>query len=804
MARHPDAELTAIVERAKQLEAEHPNAFGNLLTAIGTNDITRYFPQVKLRPTDPATRKILYAVQRKASGRVRLGLDLQGGMSFLVRLDTNRLSSIEAGVRERALDQTVEVLRRRVDQLGVAEPLIQKAGEDRIEIQLPGLSEARKEEAKDNIRRAAFLEFRMVHPDNDELLQQDIVPPGYVRMQEKPRMRRGQEVRATYLVRKEPERGLTGKYIVSARVGSQQVTGQPEIDFTFNSEGGELFRQITREYSPKGNKYYQLAIVLDGELYSAPQILGEIGKSGQITGVETWEEAISLANALQNPLEAPVTIISESSVDPSLGKDSIRSGITASVIGAIAVALFMLVYYLFAGAVANVALMLNIVILLGVMCFLETTLTLPGIAGVVLTIGMAVDANVLIFERIREELAAGKSIRGGLAAGYDKAFGTIFDTNLTTLIASVILIFMGTGQVKGFGVTLTIGVTVSMFTALVVTRLIFDWLLDTGRLKSLNMLQFVKGTKIDFLQFAKPAFAFSWTLIIVGCAYGIFVRGHNVFGVDFAGGDNMVLAFDESKSKVGVDRLREVVTPAAGGDSLIQYQTSMTPGAPERLRVTTPVEKGEAAFTALTNAFPEAGFSVIGREEVGAVVGREIQFAAVLSVTLALFGILVYVAFRYEFSFAVGTVVAVLHDVLMTLGWFFLSGRQLSAPMVAAILTIIGFSVNDTIVIFDRVREDLKLGVRGRLKDVMNTALNQTLSRTLITSGTVFLATMALFLFGGGVINDFAFTFLVGILTGTYSSIYIASALVLWWHKGERPRIGPSQVPSESAATARA
>jgi SecD/SecF fusion protein len=234
------------------------------------------------------------------------------------------------------------------------------------------------------------------------------------------------------------------------------------------------------------------------------------------------------------------------------------------------------------------------------------------------------------------------------------------------------------------------------------------------------------------------------------------------------------------------------------GDSLIQYQKELA-GGKETLRITTAINTSDQVKDALEREFPAAKFKRLGTDQVGATVGKEIQKSAIVASLLSLFGILVYVAFRYEFSFAVGAVVAVIHDVLMTIGWYCLSGREFNATMVAAVLTIIGFSINDTIVIFDRIREDLKLGVRGSFKEVMNQALNQTLSRTLITSGTVFLATLSLFVFGGGVINDFAFTFLVGIITGTYSSIYIASALVLWWHKGERPP-GASQVLMESGA----
>src|SRR5437867_1308037 len=424
----------------------------------------------------------------------------------------------------------------------------------------------------------------------------------------------------------------------------------------------------------------------------------------------------------------------ERSVDPSLGKDSMRSGIKAAIIGTVAVSAFMLVYYMIAALVANIALISNIIITLGVLCSVGATLTLPGIAVMVLTVGMAVDANVLIYERIREELGKGKSLRGALAAGYDRAFGTIFDSHVTTLISSVILIFFGTGSVKGFGFTLTFGVASSLFTALVVTRIIFDWLLDRGLLKSIPMLHIIRNTKLDFMKLAKPAFILSWTIILIGLGYGVS-RGAKLFGVDFVGGDTTTFKFEQ---KVEAEKLRQALAKAGEKESLVQYQRDLSGGGVETLRVTTSIGSAEKIQEELKKEFPEAKFSLAGQDRVGATV-----------------------------------------------------------------LTIIGFSINDTIVIFDRIREDLKLGMRGSFRELINQALNQTLSRTIITSGTVFLATLSLYIFGGGVINDFAFTFLVGILTGTYSSIYIASALVLWWHKGERPRMSASQVVMDQAVTTR-
>jgi SecD/SecF fusion protein len=803
-ARNKDATFSNIVAKAEQLQQENSaRTYGNLKEAIGTNDIAKYFSYSAKGEKDPSLY-VLNRLQRDASGKIKLGLDLKGGVSFLVGMDTSALGT--NADRGTALANAVEVLRKRVDRLGVAEPIIQPAGSDRILIQLPGLTQAEIDGAKQIVEKAAFLEFRMVHPDSEQLMRDGIVEPGYEVLVEERTAPDGSKTANKHLVKKGAERGLTGKYLTRASVSRHPITNEPEINFELDDQGAKLFGEITTEWSPRGNRYFHLAIVLDGELYTAPRILGPInGGRGQITGNFDLKEAFRLANVLENPLEAPVQIIEQRIVEPSLGADTIRSGLRSAVIGTIAVATFMLIYYFLAGLVANVALVLNIIILMGVLCSIDATLTMPGIAGIVLTIGMAVDANVLIFERIREELAAGKSMKGALAAGYDKAFGTIFDSNLTTLIASVILIFMGTGPVKGFGITLTIGVTVSMFTALVVTRLIFDFLLAKNLLPSLKMLHLVRGAKIDFLRWAKPAFVVSWLLIIVGIGYGIS-RGKDVLGVEFSGGNTTVYSFTQ---KVGVDKLRETVGKLGLGEPIIQYQRAVGSGI-ETLRVTVRAfdpakgtDAGKKVTEALTKEFPQSGFRLEGEEKVGPTVGKEIRETAIVAALIAMFGILVYVAFRYEFSFAVGAIVAIIHDLLMTAGWFFLAGGQMSAPWVAAMLTIIGFSINDTIVIFDRIREDLKLGVRGTFKEVMNKALNQTLSRTIITSGTVFLATMSLYLFGGGVINDFAFTFLVGILTGTYSSIYIASAIVLWWHKGERPKTA-SQVAMDTAASARA
>ncbi|HZL13504.1 MAG TPA: protein translocase subunit SecD, partial [Verrucomicrobiae bacterium] len=532
-AEKKDAAFTNILQRLNSLQSANTNReFANLQEAVGTNDIQSYFPMFYAKNQLYPTTFILNQIQRDAQGKIKLGLDLQGGTSFLVEMDTNVLYANSTNNSHvdvsSALSQAVEVLRKRVDALGVAEPVIQPAGENRILIQLPGLAESVKEDAKKKIQAAAYLEFCMVKDDSDQIVdamqkgQPVVIPPGYEILKHINPPENGKPTPPEIVVvKKKPE--LAGDIVESANASRGQV-GEPLVEFRLTPDGTKKFAEIT-----KNNIGRRMAIILDNELYSAPVINSaiELG-SGEISGHFTPKEAQELANVLQNPLRAPLSIAYSRDVDPTLGKDSIRSGIRAAIIAVILVSAFMLCYYWIAGITANIALITNIIILLGVMCAVGTTLTLPGIAGVVLTIGMAVDANVLIYERLREELAKGKSLRGALAAGYARAFGTIFDSHVTTLISSVILFYMGTGEIKGFGATLTIGIAASLFTSLVVTRLIFNWLLDRNILKSLPMMHIIRSAKVNFMKIATPLFIISWTFIILSLGYG-FTRGDKLF-----------------------------------------------------------------------------------------------------------------------------------------------------------------------------------------------------------------------------------------------------------------------------------
>ncbi|HUJ08394.1 MAG TPA: protein translocase subunit SecD [Verrucomicrobiae bacterium] len=733
--------------------------------------------------------------------KIKLGLDLKGGTSFLLQMD---LSKIDVTGRGQAIRQAVEIIRKRVDRFGVAEPVIQPEGENRILVQLPGLEEKKQVEARQTIERTAYLEFRLVHADNEKLVSESlsdprfVTPVGYQKLVRE-ETHEGRPITRTYFVKVRPE--LTGRHVQRAYVMYDDL-GRPYVALSFDQEGAAIFARVT-----SANVGRQLAIVLDGELYSAPEIREAItGGHAQITGNFSLPEAQELANVLENPLEAPVKIIETRSVDPSLGLDSIHSGVRAALIGSIAVVLFMVIYYHLAGVVADLALIFNIVILIGVLAMFGFTLTLPGIAGIVLTIGMAVDANVLIYERVREELAANKPLRTAIAAGYQRAFIVIFDSNFTTIMTAVILIWLGSGPVKGFGVTLTIGLLANMFAAVFVTHWVFDWMVAKGWMKSFDMMHVFRHIPhVNFLGVWKIAFAISWALIIAGMVSfvnrgGLDVGKGRVYGIDFAGGDTLTMNF---KQRIDEDKLRNALNTSGFSESYIQYQRNLSTGS-EVLSIKLPEGAADKVMTDLQKDFPGAQLKPIGKEHVGAIIGKELLKQALWAVAVSLIAIMIYVAFRFgEFSYGLGALVSLIHDVLMTIGWFCLTGRTFSMPVVAAVLTLIGYSINDTIVVFDRIRETRKL-TGGRLNyfDLINRSVNETLSRTILTAGTVFLCAVALYGFGGSVINDFAFCFMVGVLTGTYSSIYIASPIVLWFHRAEAARA--SKALAKKTQTAKA
>ena len=445
----------------------------------------------------------------------------------------------------------------------------------------------------------------------------------------------------------------------------------------------------------------------------------------------------------------------------------------------------MITYYTVGGVIAVATLAVNLLIIIGVMASLGATMTLPGLAGIVLTVGMAVDANILIFERMREELKLGKSLKAALVAGYDKAFTTIVDAHVTQLAVCAIMIFLGTGPIKGFGVTLAIGVFSTMFTVLVTSHLVMEYLIEKDIVTKFPMLHFLHTEKFDFVKYGKPSFIVSWTIVLIGVAV-VIQKGDRIYGVDFAGGDVISVNFTQ---KIDDAKIRAIAESNGIGEVTPTYVSPLGGGGRESLQLETAYNKSEPLFNALKAAYPQAGLEKVGDSRIGPSIGREIEWNALKAVAWSMVIILIYVAFRFEFGFAIGAVVASVHDILMTIGVFVITGHVFSAPMVAAILSIAGYSINDTIVVFDRIREELKLNPNMKLRDVVNLAVNRVFSRSVMTSFTAFLAALALFVFGTGVMKDLSFTFIVGIITGTFSSIFIASPIFFWWHKGDRKHV---------------
>jgi len=745
-------------------------------------DLAASFPGINVGDVKNLDRRnniLLDYLFKQSKSKLQKGLDLAGGVSVILEVDEKALAKLDSDyARQQKLDKAIEILTNRVNQFGVAEPIIRPIGNNRIEVQVAGLDVTNNPDVVDSIKKPARLDFRLVHPDLRPATQPPAdVPPGYeVLSHDEEDNKSGEAYSLFYVVKVRPE--MSGENVETAGVTTGQF-GDYQVHLSFNKTGAKQFGDVTT-----ANVGRLLGIVLDGKLYSAPRINEPItGGSAQITGRFSAREAERLASVLNNPLDVPLVVRQQNIVGPSLAQDAITSGVKATWVGVGLVALFMIGYYTIAGLVAVISVIVNITILLAVLASLGATMTMPGIAGIVLTVGMAVDAHILIFERMREELKAGKSLVAAFHAGHDKAFTTIVDANLTTLIASVLMIVFGTGPVKGFGVTLTIGIFTTMFTALIVSEMLLDMLIVSGVMKKMIMLH-LPAPNINFVKYGRRAFIASWVLVFIGVGALIY-KGRSVYGIDFAGGDSIVMSF---KQKIDPAKLRHATDAAKLGEVNPLYQSELG-GTRETLNIQAETGKGKQAAAVLTKAFPEAKFEVVGETTIGPSIGKEIQWNATKSVFLSILGIMLYVAFRFEIGYGIGAVVSTVHDLFMTMGIFVLTERQFSAGMVGAILLIVGYSINDTIVVFDRIREELKANPTMTLRDVINMATNRVFTRSILTSLTTFLAALALYLFGGGVINDLSFTFLVGIVTGTFSSIFIASPIFYWWHKGDRKHV---------------
>jgi len=666
-----------------------------------------------------------------------------------------------------AVAQSIEVVRRRVDELGTTEPLIQGQGSDRIIVQVPGLQDPQR--LKSILNKTAKLTFHLVDstmsaeealnsrpPANSEVLYTNDTPPVPILIQKRSI--------------------LTGENLVDAQPGFDSQRGnEPIVSFRFDSQGAQIFGRVTQE-----NVGRPFAIVLDNKVITAPNINEPIlGGSGQISGNFTVQSANDLAVLLRaGALPATLTVVEERTVGPGLGADSIRAGVTAAIISFIAVVAFMTYFYGVLGLIANFAMVVNIVMIIAILSALGATLTLPGIAGIVLTIGQAVDSNVLFYERFREEVKQGRSIVNAMESGFEKAFGTIVDANLTTFIAAVILFYMGSGPVRGFAVTLAIGIVTTVFTAYTISRLIISYWLRRNRSKGMP-----KGIRTHFFDFARINFmkirnySFGTTAALtLASVIGFATIGLNL-GIDFTGGSMIELKAKQGAADLGGirDKLGELGLNGA------QVQGF---GDPSNVMVRVQSQEEETAEQNVVSKIRgalEKDYEFRRVEVVGPSVSGELAVTGFIGIALALAAIMVYIWFRFEWQFAVGALTATLHDAIMTVGLYVYTRMEFDVTAIAALLTIIGFSLNDTVVIYDRMRENLRRYKKMPLEELIDLSLNSTLSRTILTAGTTFIAVMGLVLFGGDVIRSFTISMLFGVIVGTFSSIYVAAPMLIYF-----------------------
>ena len=664
-----------------------------------------------------------------------------------------------------AVSQSIEVVSRRVNELGTTEPIIQRQGDDRILVQVPGLDDPQR--LKDILGQTAKLTFRFV---DQTMSAEDALqgrPPAGTEILYSP-----DDPPIPYLI--ETRVIVSGENLVDAQATFDSRTNEPVVSFRFDNQGATRFGQATQQ-----NVGRLFAIVLDEEVISAPQIREPIlGGTGQISGNFTVQSANDLAVLLRaGALPADLTIVEERTVGPSLGADSIAAGEFAAIIASIGVVVFMVLAYGTLGIIANIALAANVAIIIGVLSGLGATLTLPGIAGIVLTIGMAVDSNVIIFERVREERANGRSLVQSLDAGFRNAMSTIIDANVTTFIAAAIMFYLGSGPIRGFAVTLAIGIVTTVFTAFLLTRwLIAVWLRRTKPTElPRSYVKFVPdNTKIRFMRYRNMAFTVSAALSILAAA--LFFTVQMNMGIDFRGGSLIEVQAKQESADIGDVRSR--LEQLNLGEVQVQEF-----GSPQDLLIRIGAQDGgdsaeQSALRLVQNEL-EDDYEFRRVEVVGPTISAELAQAGTIAVIAALFAMLVYIWLRFEWQFAVGAIVATLHDVVLVIGFYVVSGLEFNLSSIAAVLTVVGYSINDTVVVYDRIRENLRKFKKMALPDLIDLTVNQTLSRTTLTGATTLVALTALWYFGGEVIASFTLAMIVGVVIGTYSSIFIAGPLLI-------------------------
>ncbi len=706
------------------------------------------------------------------TGTLKLGLDLQGGLRVVLQSEIPEPDSED-------LQAARNIIENRVNEFGVAEPLVQTSGGNRIIVELPGLTAADQQRALDLIGQQAVLEFRLVRSQSHSLPTQGMTLDDLEGI------------------------AFTGEIIRTARADFERIgatTLGPAVFFEIRAEDSRAFGNFTG-----GNIGRRMAIVLDDEIQTAPTLNSRITDSGQITGIGSLEEASDIALVLRSgslPFNLDVEEIR--AIGPTLGQDSIAAGTTAAFIGGSLVILFVLAFYgpLFGGALA-LGLIIVMLFVFGLLAGLGAALTLPGLAGLVLTIGAAVDGNVISFERVREELRVGKGLRVALRNGFGNSLSAIIDANATTLLAAAALYQYTAGPVRGFAITLAIGIVSAVF----VNTVVVPWMLQLASLRTkrtfmrpgifLEHLRFVKHARI-----ALPISAFLAVASILLLSF-LGLR----LSTDFTGGQSVLLRVDETTSAADVRGVLDgpgFEQVSASAAAIVEVDDATIAGNLLSVRVgLTESATGADVFATELSAALDA--EVLSADFVGPAVGADLRRGAVMAVLVAFALILVYVAWRFwpNWTVAIGTVVATLHDVGLVLGFLDLVRAEFSIPVLAALLFVVGYSLNDSIVISDRIRENLGK-VRDRsFSDIVDLSVSQTLPRTIVTSATTLLPVLALFFFGGSVLRDFSMTLLVGILVGAYSSVFVLAPIVVYLGTFQRRRRRARRTASASAGAAR-
>lgn len=709
---------------------------------------------------------------------LKYGIDIAGGVSFTLSVEPNIGDDGKPiPLTDQAMEQACVILTERLNSTGANDVIIRPKKKDDlnlIEVQIPAADPAKREETKAILTKVAKLQILPVHPRNNELVEQGrIHVPGYRLYEYTFKNGKGEDIKEKIFLEK--RESLTGKDIVHAGV---DLTRPSEVAVTLSNEGADKMYNLTSRMQIGHDR---MAVVLDDVVKSAPVVQAILSKNFVISGLDAPGEAEALTKVLSNPLTNKLNFESASEISASLGHTALLQGEYAGITGLILCFIMMIIYYRFAGLVAIMGLTINALLLLGAMSIFGFELTLPGIAGIVLTLGVAVDANVLIYERLREEKEAGRPFRVAIRNSFDKAFSAIFDSNITSLITAVILYWMATGTIKGFAVTLTVGVITSMIGAILVTRVLFYWADTVGLMKDVKFLNLFKNkSNINFMGQKIWSCSLSAILLVICLAAGV-MKGKDCLGMDFTGGSS--ISYLVNKNEVSFREAENVVNKLAlTQKATVQEVAESTDSSKVNILVNfSDNAQDKAAITdALNKAFPVLKDAPFSEETIGQSMGYDTLITSAWALFFGILGIMVYLTVRFEWTFAIGAVIALTHDVLLVLGLVIISGTELNVIHIGALLTVAGYSINDKIIVFDRIREFLRFSDPNESAEtIMNEAINQTLSRTLLTSLSTLSVLVCLYFFGGPSMEDFAWTISAGILIGTYSSIFIASPAAL-------------------------